>query len=108
MFELLIAAWLQTATIREMPGQPGETPLVLAIGVTIPETALWPALARTVACRNLKGEVLTYLLVWSKNEYGMLIPAAFYKEVVTCQDITKKESRYQTRDFPETDSGIFY
>ncbi|GEM_PF-3216989 len=86
MFELLIAAWLQTATIREMPGQPGEPPLVLAIGVTIPETDSWPVLASTVACRNFKDKVLAFLLVWSKNEYGMLIPAAFYNEVVTCKN----------------------
>lgn len=88
MFELLFAAWLETATIREMPGDPqsiySKPPLVLAVGQTIPESASWPELARTVACRNFKGEVLTYLMVWVKNEYGIPVPATFYREVVMC------------------------
>jgi hypothetical protein len=83
MLELVIAAWLSTATIRALPGEP---PLVLAVGRTIPADTQWPFLARTVACRAYGGEVLTYLLVWMPSEYGSPLPAAFYSETVSCPD----------------------
>ena len=71
MLDLLLAAWLETATIREMPGDP---PLVLVVGKEIPERVGWPKLARTAACRAFPGEVLTYLLVEVPSEYGVGIP----------------------------------
>ena len=84
MPELLIAAWLTTATVQEMPGQP---PLVLAVGTTVPETARWPELARSVACRSLSGDVLTYLLVWRAGErYEPPVPVAFHTETVSCPE----------------------
>ncbi len=82
MLELLIAGWLSTATIRALPGEP---PLVLAVGTTVPNETGWPSLARTVACRAYAGEVLTYLLVWTPDEYGAPIPAPFYHETVSCR-----------------------
>ena len=45
MLDVLIAAWLTAATVRELPGQP---PVVLAVGRTVPATGGWPDLARTV------------------------------------------------------------
>jgi hypothetical protein len=81
MLELLIAVWLATATVRELPGEP---PLVLAVGITVPRSADWPGLVRTVACRRFAGEVLAYLLVEMPDEYGFPIPAAFYRETVSC------------------------
>lgn len=81
MLDLLLAAWLETATISEMPGEP---PLVLVVGQEIPDRAGWPALARTAACRVFTGHVLTYLLVEVQNGYGMAIPAAFHREFVDC------------------------
>jgi hypothetical protein len=84
MLDLLLAAWLETATISEMPGEP---PLVLVVGQEIPDRAGWPVLARTAACRAFKGDVLTYLLVEVENGYGMPIPAAFHREVVDCATV---------------------
>src|SRR5207244_3358980 len=48
VLDVLIAAWLTAATVRELPGQP---PVVLAVGRTVPAAARWRDLARTVACR---------------------------------------------------------
>ncbi len=81
MLDLLIASWLTAATVRELPGQP---PLVLAVGTTVPASDGWPHLARTVACRAFAGEVLTYLLVWMPGEYESPVPVAFYGETVSC------------------------
>lgn len=83
MLDLLLAAWLETATIREMPGDP---PLVLVVGQKVPERAGWQMLARTAACRAFAGEVLTYLLVEVPSEYGVGIPSAFYRETVRCPE----------------------
>ena len=71
MLDVLIAAWLTAATVRELPGQP---PVVLAVGRTVPATARWRDLARTVACRAFAGEVLTYLLVWPPGETMKRLP----------------------------------
>jgi hypothetical protein len=91
MFEILIATWLATATVREMPGQP---PLVLAVGTSVPDAAQWPELARTVACKSLTGEVLTYLLVWVKGEaYEPRVPAAFHHETVMCPAEAKDQAK---------------
>ena len=81
MLDVLIAAWLTAATVRELPGQP---PVVLAVGRTVPATARWPDLARIVACRAFAGEVLTYLLVWPPGESESPIPVAFYRERISC------------------------
>jgi hypothetical protein len=83
VLDLLLAAWLETATIAEMPGEP---PLVLVVGKQVPERATWQTLARTAACRAFPGEVLTYLLVEVPGEYGVAIPSAFYRETVRCPD----------------------
>jgi hypothetical protein len=81
VLDVLIAAWLTAATVRELPGQP---PVVLAVGRTVPATGGWPDLARTVACRAFAGEVLTYLLVWPPGESESPVPVAFYRETVSC------------------------
>jgi hypothetical protein len=83
VLDLLLAAWLETATISEMPGEP---PLVLVVGQKIPERTGWQMLARTAACRAFAGEVLTYLLVEVPSEYGVGIPSAFYRETVRCPE----------------------
>jgi hypothetical protein len=77
VLDVLIAAWLTAATVRELPGEP---PVVLAVGKTVPATGGWPDLARTVACRAFAGEVLTYLLVWPPGESESPVPVAFYRE----------------------------
>src|SRR5207245_10013073 len=81
VLDVLIAAWLTAATVRELPGQP---PVVLAVGRTVPATGGWPDLARTVACRAFAGEVLTYLLVWPPGESESPVPAAFSRGPVRC------------------------
>jgi len=81
VLDVLIAAWLTAATVRELPGQP---PVVLAVGTTVPATGGWPDLARSVACRAFAGEVLTYLLVWPPGESESQVPVAFYREKVSC------------------------
>jgi hypothetical protein len=83
MLELLIATWLSTATVRELPGDP---PLVLAVGTAVPVATEWTQLARAVACRAFAGEVLTYLLVWTPSDEGAPLPVAFYRESVSCGD----------------------
>ena len=83
MLELLMATWLATATVRELPGDP---PLVLAVGTAVPVATEWAQLARAVACRAFAGEVLTYLLVWKRGDEEASVPVAFYRESVSCDD----------------------
>ncbi len=100
MLDLLLAAWLETATIREMPGEP---PLVLVVGQEIPDRAGWPGLARTAACRAFTGDVLTYLLVEVRNEYGMVMPVAFHRETVDCPDSADDHGKPTPALAPSTD-----
>jgi hypothetical protein len=83
VLDLLLAAWLESATIREMPGEP---PLVLVVGRDVPQRGDWPRLARAAACRAFEGDVLTYLLVDVPGDHGVPIPAAFYRETIQCPD----------------------
>jgi hypothetical protein len=102
MVELLMATWLATATVRELPGEP---PLVLAVGTTVPSTATWPDLARAVACRSFTGAVLTYLLVWMPGEYGEVLPAAFHRQTVSCRDPAIRAPG-QAAGSSHTDQGV--
>lgn len=83
--DLMIAIWLATATLREMPAlQAGDTPLVLAVGSVVPARETWPRITRAVACRAFTGRVMAYLLVNVPGEYGVPIPAPFHTEIVEC------------------------
>jgi hypothetical protein len=102
MLELLMATWLSTATVRELPGDP---PLVLAVGTAVPAATEWTQLARAVACRAFAGEVLTYLLVWTVSDEGGPLPVAFYRESVSCDDPSARSIAAPTRRATEQVDG---
>jgi hypothetical protein len=102
MLELLMATWLSTATVRELPGNP---PLVLAVGTAVPVATEWTQLARAVACRAFAGEVLTYLLVWTPGDEGAPIPVAFYRESVSCDDLSARSIAAPSRRATELVDG---
>ena len=102
MLELLMATWLSTATVRELPGNP---PLVLAVGTVVPVATEWTQLARAVACRAFAGEVLTYLLVWASGDEGAPLPVAFYRESVSCDDPSARSIAAPSRRATELVGG---
>jgi hypothetical protein len=90
MLELLIAAWLQTATVRPMASSSGDpAPLVLVANDSVPPRETWHEISRRAACGAFPGDsVLTYLLVQVRDtDEGYVIPAAFYTETVQCERV---------------------
>jgi hypothetical protein len=65
MLDVLIAAWLETATIRAMALSPADpTPLVLVVNTSVPPPAVWHEVSHRAACRAFPDDnVLTHLLV---------------------------------------------
>jgi hypothetical protein len=88
LLDVLIAAWLETATIRPMALSPGDpAPLVLVMNDSVPPREAWEEISHRAACNAFPGNdnVLTYLLVQVRDDDdGLLVPAAFHTETVDC------------------------
>jgi len=99
MLDVLIAAWLETATVRAMALSPADpAPLVLAVNASVPPPETWHELSHRAACRAFPDDtVRTHLLVRVRDaDDGYIVPAAFHTETVKCNTTRVLVEPYKT------------
>ncbi len=87
MLDVLMAAWLETATVRTMALSPADpAPLVLVVNTSVPPPEAWREISHRAAGRAFPDDnVLTHLLVQVHDaDDGYIGPAAFHTETVKC------------------------